>query len=116
MNDTMMLILNTISILTIILTTSYLSSVIDKKQIRLFKALFDRFMGDNTVWEHTMRYKGYLWLYILIPSMLTIAVVLISQLGVGNLKIRLDIQFFLQTFFFISLALSLKGIIGRDKI
>lgn len=108
MSDNVLLILNTISIAVILLLTAYLSSIVDRKQLRLFNAIYYYFKGDNTKWNHTWLNRRYLWLYLLIPSMLTMAIVLISQMGLGNLKIRLDIQFYIQTCFWISLAFTFK--------
>jgi len=101
----LVLIFTCISIISIIVSCTVIVTQADKNNIKPLKALYERyFKNDFTLYNHIASHKAMLLKLCLVPFMLPIAVFLINQLGMGNLKIRLDIQNFFNASFLATLA------------
>jgi len=109
-------ILCIVSVLAILYLVALFSSIIDKKDLgvsELFKAWHN---DDKAEQWRIKRDRYYLWLYAIIPLLLFMALVLIMQLNIGNLKSRLDVTFIASSAFWLCLALFIHKLIKKNKI
>jgi len=99
-------ILNSISIACILICCMYLVVILDNKEIKPLKGLRKAWFGDYSVLHHVWENIKYLPILLMIPVMLMIALTLITQMGIGNLRVRLDIQFLTSCLFWILAAIT----------
>jgi len=71
--------------------------------------------GDKQPWERMKGLGIYNLGYPLIPVLLMVVLVMCSQLNIGNVKIRMDISFFIQTAFWILFLPLVIVLINRDQ-
>lgn len=103
-----------ISVIAIIIIVALLSSVIDKKDLGV-KNLFEAWhTNDKAEQFRIKRDRYYLWLYAIIPLLLVMALVLIMQLNIGNLKNRPSLTFIASTGFWVCVAVLLAKIIKKN--
>jgi len=106
MTEPLVLIFTCISIISIIVSCTFIVTQADKQDIKPLKALYNKYyLHDNTLYNHIANHKVLLLRLCLVPFMLPIAVFLINQLGMGNLKIRMDVQSILGSCFWVILTL-----------
>ena len=89
------IISNFISIICIALFTAWVSTWVKDP----FKAFYHKLTGKNDEWEIIKNQKKLNLAYPLIVVMIVIALILTTQLGIGNLKVRPDFIFFFNTAF-----------------
>lgn len=112
MSESIIIILNAISILSIIGFTSYLCTLVPDP----FMAFFQRyFTSKRDKWEKMIGLGVFVWVYPLIGVLLCIILLLTTQLGVGNIKARLDVTFLVNTSFWIILPIFVIGVIKKYK-
>lgn len=105
-----------ISVIAIIIIVAIFSSVIDKKDLGL-KNLFEAWHNDDKAEQFRIkRDRYYLWLYAIIPLMLVMALVLILQLNIGNLKNRPSLTFIASTGFWVCFAVFLTKLTKKNKL
>jgi len=93
MTEPLVLIFTCISIVSIIVSCTVIVMQADRQDIKPLRALFDKYYyKDNTMYNHIVKHKVLFLRLCLVPLMLPIAVFLINQLGMGNLRIRMDVQ------------------------
>lgn len=107
MNDPVVILCTCISIISIIISCTVLVTQADKQDIKPMRALINKIVyKDSTLYNHILNNKLLLLRLCLVPLMLPIAVSLINQLGMGNLRIRLDIQSLLLSIFWVVLTIN----------
>jgi len=111
MSEGFVTILNVISIILIFFFASWVSvRVVDP-----FSALYLRFIKkEHHKWDKMFRDGDY-YSYFLIIILISIATILTTQLGIGNVKARLDVTFFINCTFWIVLPLWAKKNIKKNK-
>ena len=106
MNEPLVLIFTCISIISIIVSCTVIVTQADKQDIKPLKALYNKYVhNDASLYNHIAAHKVLLFRLCLVPCMLPIAVFLINQLGMGNLKIRMDVQSILGSLFWVILTI-----------
>lgn len=103
-------------VLALLYIVALLSSIIDQKSLGV-KDLFEAWHNkDRAEQWRIKRDRIFLWLYLIIPSLLTIALTLIMQLNIGNLKERKDLSFLGLAVACICTAIVLHKLKKRNKI
>lgn len=110
MNENFIIILNAISIIFLLMFVSYLSHISEG----LNKAVW-RWMRGKDSWLGIYRLRLYLWCYILIPTILSIAVIQISQLNLGVPQIKSSMTFIYATILWIAMFFFIKGLHNKIK-
>lgn len=106
MSDTCIIILNIISILMLLAFVSYLSHITEDLNRAILK-------WDRTEMKRLSLYK---WCYVMIPTILSIALVQISQLNIGVPHIKPDWTFVAATILWFSLFFFVRGLHINSKI
>ena len=91
------IIANFISIICIALFTAWVSTWVKDP----FKAFYNKLKGKPLEWESIIDQKKLNLAYPLIAVMIFIALLLTTQLGIGNVKVRPDLAFYLNTGFWL---------------
>lgn len=103
-------IANAITILAILCFCGYVWALRKEMKYTLLPALIQLFCyKNNEPVEWMWKNKGYSSIYLIVPSLMAQAVVLISQFNSGYFKIRLDYSFFLNAILWICLIIFVKG-------
>jgi len=104
----LVMIFTCISIISIIVSCTVIVTQADRHNMppqKVIKALFYKYYYKNdTLFKEMILKKTVLIQLLMVVWMLPIAVFLINQLGMGNLKIRMDIQNFFNASFLATLA------------
>lgn len=110
MNENWIIILNAVSIIFLLMFVSYLSHISEG----LNRAIW-RWIKHKDNWTEVYRLRLYLWCYILIPTILSIAVIQISQLNLGVPQIKSSMTFVCATVLWFAMFFFIKGLHNKIK-
>lgn len=119
MSDITVLILNIISASCIVGCCAYITAILDFKNIKPAKALYQKIKGNNEPLNDLLKNWHYLFLIPILFSMLVFILSLISKMSHGQFRIKIDIENVSSVVFWISLLSGsyffYKRMVNKDK-
>lgn len=109
-------IFNIVTMICLVLFAGYLSSVLGEQKISLFKRLIHCvFKWTYDPIEELKEKKFYLWIYLIIPSLLVNVLAIARQFNIGKMYIRADLGFIASSVLWIALPMLYIGALNRLK-